>query len=60
MGSPERGKMKEVIGAVVEVGVVQPTSSEAEFEQMKGEIEQKNLTLTEIESLHFAEPGSTP
>lgn len=59
-GLLKRERMDEVVGAVIEVRVVQPPSSEAKFEKMKAEIEQKNLSLTEIEELQFAVPGGTP
>jgi len=47
----QREKVEEVIGAVVEVREVQPTLSKEAFEKMKLEIQQKNLSLAEIENL---------
>ncbi|MET3453801.1 DUF1353 domain-containing protein [Pseudomonas kilonensis] len=54
-GFLKREKVEEVVGAVFEVRVVQPSSSEAEFQRMKATIEQKNLSLAEIEDIQVAE-----
>ncbi|WP_247269129.1 MULTISPECIES: DUF1353 domain-containing protein [Pseudomonas] len=58
-GLLKREKVEEVIGAVFEVRVVQPPSSEAEFERMKALIQKKDLTLAEIEGLQATETSGT-
>lgn len=58
-GMLKREKVEEVVGAVFEVRVIQPPSSEAEFERMKAEIEQKDLSLAEIEDIQVAELSET-
>lgn len=47
----QKERVEEVIGAVVEVREVQPALSKEAFEKMKFEIQQKNLSLVEIERL---------
>ncbi|WP_218115193.1 DUF1353 domain-containing protein [Pseudomonas putida] len=58
-GLLKREKVEEVVGAVFEVRVVQPPLSKAQFERMKAEIEQRDLSLTEIEGIQVAEPSET-
>lgn len=53
-GFLKREKVTEVVGAVFELRVVQPPSSEAQFERMKAKIEKNDLTLKEIEGIQVA------
>lgn len=47
----KRERVEEVVGATIEIREIQPPPSEQAFDKMRAEIEQKNLSISEIEEL---------